>query len=245
MLSNKAVKDIQSLRDKKRRDEAGQFVAEGPKIVAEMITAAPGAIVCVYALQQWVAANQGLAANVPVTVIDERTLERISHLQTPNLVLALMRQFPAVPPTVTSGWALYLDTVQDPGNMGTIIRLADWFAINHIVCSTGCADVYNPKVVQSTMASLARVNIWTDAGGDWLHAQQVPVFAAALDGRSLYEQEKPKAGILIIGNESKGIRAEYLSLATHAVTIPRLGQAESLNAAVATGILLSHLVGAP
>ncbi|RYY86071.1 MAG: RNA methyltransferase, partial [Chitinophagaceae bacterium] len=144
----------------------------------------------------------------------------------------------------TGGWTLYLDTIQDPGNLGTIIRIADWFGIPDVVCSTGCAELFNPKVVQSTMASLARVNVWYDGAGDWLPAQQVPVLAAALDGVSLYEYQNNAGGILLIGNESKGLRPELLERATEKITIPRLGGAESLNAAVATGIIVSHLVAA-
>lgn len=243
MLSNKVVKDIQSLRDKKRRDEAGLFIAEGPKIVAEMIAAAPRQVVGVYGLPGWVSEHKALLKQVSATEVDERMLERISHLQTPNQVLVLMRHFASQRPPVRNNWVLYLDTIQDPGNLGTIIRLADWFAIPHIVCSLGCADVYNGKVVQSTMASLARVNIWTDVHGNWLADQSAPVFAASLDGASLYKIDAPSEGILLIGNESKGLRPELLDRATQRITIPRKGRAESLNAAVATGIILSHLVG--
>lgn len=240
MLSNQAVKDIQSLRDKKQRDETGLFLAEGPKIVAEMILAAPGHIEAVYALEGWANANK--ERKLPLTVVDEKMLQRLSHLQTPNGVIALMRRFPSVAPNVQNGWVLYLDAVQDPGNMGTIIRLADWFAVPHLVCTPGCADPYNSKVVQSTMASLARVNIWMDSSGDWLRQQTLPFFAAALEGQNLYALKAPAAGILMIGNESKGLNPELMAQATHKITIPRRGGAESLNAAVATGIILSHLM---
>lgn len=241
MLSNKVVKDIQSLRDKKHRDQVRLFVAEGPKIVAEMIAAAPGRVEAVYATADWAEANNQILKGQNLTVVDERMLERLSHLQTPNKVLAVVQQFESLRPNVANHWVLYLDAIQDPGNLGTIIRLADWFAIPHIVCTPGCADPYNNKVVQSTMASLARVNIWTDTENSWLGQQDVPVFAAALNGESLYSVEKPPAGILLIGNESKGLKPELLASATQKVTIPRLGRAESLNAAVATGIILSHL----
>ena len=146
-MLNKSVKDIQSLRDKKHRDEAGLFVAEGPKIVAEMIAAARGHIEAVYALEEWATLNKTQVGDLSLTVVDSRTLERLSHLQTPNGVIALMRQFPSRMPEVRNNWVLYLDAIQDPGNMGTIIRLADWFAVPHIVCTPGCADPYNPKVV--------------------------------------------------------------------------------------------------
>lgn len=242
MLSNKVVKDIQSLSDKKHRDAARLFVAEGPKIVAEMIEAAASQVEAIYALPAWAEANASSVKGLPLTVVDEKMLQRLSHLQTPNQVLALMRQFPSQAPNAWNGWVLYLDTVQDPGNLGTIIRLADWFAIPHIVCTPGCADPYNNKVVQSTMASLARVNIWIDKDGSWLQNQSTPVWAAALNGASLYEVKAPASGILMIGNESKGLKPDLMERATQKITIPRKGHAESLNAAVATGIILSHIL---
>jgi RNA methyltransferase, TrmH family len=144
---------------------------------------------------------------------------------------------------LAKGFTLYLDTIQDPGNFGTIIRIADWFGISDVICSGGCADLYNPKVVQSTMASIARVNVYYDEDGLWLARHtDVPVFAAALEGRSVYSCNNVSRGILLIGNESKGIRKEWLSMAKEKITIPRIGAAESLNAAVATGIILSHMI---
>lgn len=235
MLSKKVLKDIQSLSLKKHRDETGLFVAEGPKVVEELMTVAPSHVEKVYALSSWTQGRQG------VEVISEAELERLSQLKTPHQVLAICRQFPSHRPA-TATFTLYLDTIQDPGNFGTIIRIADWFGIQNIVCSRGCADLYNAKVVQSTMASISRVNVYYDKDESWLNGQTVPVYAATLHGRSLHEFAKTETGILIIGNESKGIRSEWLSRATHPVTIPRRGEAESLNAAVATGILLSHLL---
>jgi len=173
-------------------------------------------------------------------LISEAELSRISQLQTPNQVLAVIRQFPSVEPP-SNVPVLYLDTIQDPGNLGTIIRIADWFGVNHIVCSRHCADLYNPKTVQSTMASIGRVNVFLDENENWLSLQNRPVFAATLHGSPLTPGMLLADGILLVGNESKGIRPEFISLATDQITIPRIGQAESLNAAVATGILLSHL----
>ncbi|MBS1656417.1 MAG: RNA methyltransferase, partial [Bacteroidetes bacterium] len=171
-------------------------------------------------------------------------LERISQLQTPNQVLAVISQFPAVKTIFAKGAiTLALDTIQDPGNMGTIIRIADWFGVKQIVCSKDSVDIYNPKVVQATMGSIARVKILYTDILDWIREQNgVRLYATALEGRNIMGMEKINEGIIVIGNESRGIQPGILDLANVKVTIPRTGMAESLNAAVATGIILSHLV---
>jgi TrmH family RNA methyltransferase len=234
MLSKKEIKDIQSLSHKKFRDELNWFIAEGPKIVGELIER-------VYAVKEWIQANQSSAQKVNFTEVNGVELERVSHLQTPNQAIAVVRKLPSKRPDASS-FTIYLDTIQDPGNFGTIVRIADWFGIKNVVCTSGCADLYNPKVVQSTMASIARVNVYYDENEEWLIQQKVPVYAATLNGVSLYEHSKVDQGILVIGNESKGISEEVLQYSTAQITIPKKGQAESLNAAVATGILLSHLL---
>jgi TrmH family RNA methyltransferase len=241
MLSKKEAKDIQSLGHKKYRDELKLFIAEGPKIVGELIELVPQKIEKVYATEEWITAHTVDNQKLQMVQVSESELARISQLQTPNQVLAVLTQFESGIPEAQS-FCLYLDTIQDPGNFGTILRIADWFGIREVVCSAGCADRYNPKVVQSTMASIARVNVYYDQEGAWLQQQQVPVFAATLNGKSLYDHTKVEKGVLVIGNESKGIRPEIQQLATEKITIPRRGKAESLNAAVATGIILSHLL---
>lgn len=241
MLSKKEIKDIQSLSHKKFQDELNLFVAEGPKIVGELIELIPGQIEKIYAVKDWIDSNASLVKKVTVVEVSPAELERISHLQTPNLVVATIKKFTATKIDASS-FTLYLDTIQDPGNFGTIVRIADWFGVKHIVCSKACADLYNPKVVQSTMASIARVNVFYDEDGNWLQEQTVPVYAASLNGTSLYDHSKTDNGVLVIGNESKGISKEIMECATEKITIPRKGEAESLNAAVATGIILSHLL---
>jgi TrmH family RNA methyltransferase len=238
MLSKKELKDIQSLSHKKNRDEAGLFVAEGPKIVSELLALLPQQIEKIYAVPGWQPAGP---ATIPVERLTEGELKKISGLQTPNEVIAIIRQQKSLRPS-GEDFTLYLDTVQDPGNLGTIIRTCDWFGVQQIVCSAGCADRYNPKVVQSTMASIARVNVYYDTESNWLGEQKGPVIAAALHGLPLSDFGKIRAGTLIIGNESKGISTEVMKQATQKLTIPRRGSAESLNAAVATGIILSHLL---
>ncbi|HEY0751559.1 MAG TPA: RNA methyltransferase [Chitinophagaceae bacterium] len=239
MLNKKVIKDIQSLSLKKSRESSGLFVAEGPKIVTEFIELKPGHVEAVFATQEWASLHSG-TQNMHIVKEDE--LERISHLQTPNQVIAVMKQFVSSEPVIRTGLAIYLDTIQDPGNLGTIIRIGDWFGIQDIICSSGCADKYNPKVVQSTMASLARVNVWYDLENMWLEKQSAPILAATLTGTSVYSYKLNGPAVLVIGNESRGIRKEIMDRVTNEITIPRKGEAESLNAAVAAGILLSHLI---
>ncbi|HWI90717.1 MAG TPA: RNA methyltransferase [Flavisolibacter sp.] len=241
MLSKKEIKDIQSLSHKKFRDELNLFVAEGPKNVAELIALVPQQIEKVYAVKSWLETNQLLMQYINFLEVSDSELERLSQLQAPNQVVALIKKLPAKKPD-TPPFTLYLDTIQDPGNFGTIVRIADWFGIKNIVCTPGCADLYNLKVVQSTMASIARVNVYYDEGRGWLREQNLPVYAATLQGTSLATHPKVDKGILIVGNESKGISKEILQHATEQITIPKIGEAESLNAAVATGIILSHLL---
>jgi len=241
MLSKNVIKDIQSLSHKKHRAETGLFIAEGPKVVNELLNAIPEQVKAVYAVESW-EKPEGLRSPINIENISSIELEKISGLQTPNQVLAVFRQFQPMEPVAGKGICLYLDTIQDPGNFGTIIRIADWFGIKDIICSKGCADMYNSKVVQATMASIARVNVWYDEDETWLSKQSASILAATLHGESIYNYKDSASGVLLIGNESKGVRPAFAEMATHQLTIPRFGEAESLNAAVATGIILSHLV---
>jgi RNA methyltransferase, TrmH family len=243
MLSKKEIKDIQSLGLKKWRAETGLFVAEGPKIVLELLEAVPGHVQKVLAVEEWVQSHRVQVRDIPLHVVSPDELQRVSGLQTANQVLAVLQQMESKEPVLEQRLCLYLDAIQDPGNFGTIIRIADWFGITEVVCHEGCADLYNPKVVQSTMASIARVNVWYDKDLAWIRRQQAPILAATLEGQPVYQRGVLKEGILLIGNESKGLQPALRALATEEVTIPRRGSAESLNAAVATGIILSHLVG--
>ena len=241
MLSKNEVKYIQSLCHKRQRDDDKVFVAEGPKLVQELVLANVD-ILHIYGLKHWIDTRE--THSFPVTEISPVELEKISQLQTPNQVLLIARQIlPVSEPVIKNQCILALDGIQDPGNMGTILRIADWFGIKQLVCSLDCVDIYNPKVVQSTMGSITRVQCWYTNLNEWLAGVEVPIYGALLNGKNVYEVEKMKEGILVIGNESKGIRSDVLSLITHPVTIPKKGSAESLNAAVATGIILSHLLG--
>ena len=260
------VKYIQSLSHKKLRDEEGVFVAEGPKIINELLSAGNIEPVEIFAVKEWVVSvgvkspvapsgaqppfskGEHKPANITldtqlVNIIEPSELDRISFLSTPNQVLGIFRKPAHVPMHLAGSVTLMADNIQDPGNLGTIIRCADWFGIKQIICSKDCADVYNPKTVQSTMGSIARVSVYYEDLGEVIKSHpSTHVYAATLAGKNIHEFKPLHHGIILMGNESKGINAELLKLAHEKITIPRIGEAESLNAAVATGIILSHLV---
>ena len=244
MLVKQKIKYIQTLGQKKFREEEGLFIAEGPKLVKELLEADAASVKEVYALQDWIDENKKSLNKTVIIAISEIELERISQLTTPNKVLAIVQQYETDKiVSAKDNITLVLDDVQDPGNLGTIIRIADWFGVRQIVCSNNSADMYNPKVVQSTMGSIARVKVFYPQLEEWLADQKnINIYAASLDGEDVTTINKIREGIIIIGNESKGISPSILTLAANKITIPRIGEAESLNAAVAAGIILSHIV---
>lgn len=243
MLSKSRLKYIQTLGQKKFRLQEGCFLAEGPKLVSDILTEKRAAVLEIFALEDWIHSNASLIAATKYSIVTEQELEKISQLNTPNQVIALVKQFGNTVPDRADGLILALDNIQDPGNLGTIIRIADWFGISQIICSEGTAESYNPKVVQATMGSIARVGVFYTDLENWLSAQTSSrIYAAVLDGQDIRKMNPLKTGILLIGNESKGISPALLALANHRITIPQKGRAESLNAAVAAGIILSHLV---
>jgi TrmH family RNA methyltransferase len=168
-------------------------------------------------------------------------LGRMSQMQTPHQVIALAEKESFLKPIpFNETFSLLLDGIQDPGNLGTIIRTADWFGIQQILVSDDTAGFYNPKVLQSTMGSCFRVRVESVLLEEVLTASSLPVYGAVLNGSSMYETKMESTGFLVIGNESKGIGAQLTKYITHPIKIPKFGHAESLNAAVATGIILSH-----
>ncbi len=244
MLSKSTIKYIQSLADKKARTEANCFIAEGPKIVETLIELDDSGVKHVYALYEWIELHKILLEKrkIKVDVITEIELEKISQLKTPNQVVAIVQQFEMLDSRVfNNGLYLMLDGIQDPGNMGTIIRTADWFGVSGIICSEDCVDIYNPKVVQSSMASIANIKVWY---GNLINVLKknsaLNVYGAVLNGEDIRAAKLTENAIIVIGNESKGIRENLLSYIDHPITIPKFGKAESLNAAVATGILFSY-----
>jgi TrmH family RNA methyltransferase len=242
MISKSRLKYIQSLGQKKHRDDEGVFMAEGPKLVQELLQNTKVELLELYALNEWKQSNQNILTGITINEINETELSRISQLKTPNQVVGVFKQFKKASPEITGRISLVLDTVQDPGNLGTIIRTADWFGISQVICSPECADIYNPKVVQATMGSISRVKVFYTELEEWLKQQTIKIYGALLDGTDIREMRRLKEGLIIIGNESKGIDKNLLPHINERITIPKTGQAESLNAAVATGIILSHLV---
>jgi len=244
MLSKSKLKYIQSLGQKKFRQQEGKFIAEGPKLVNDLLEMKSSSIQEIFALKEWIEDNKKIADSYQVVEITTIELEKISQLSSPNQVVAVVKQF-AIDENieVKDKITLVLDNIQDPGNMGTIIRIADWYGVDQIVCNTQSADMYNPKVIQSTMGSIARVKVFYTELSNWLVKQNtIPIYAAMLNGDDVTVMQKIKEGIIVIGNESKGISDDVLKLISKKITIPQKGKAESLNAAVATGIILSHLI---
>lgn len=234
MLSKNQIKLITSLHQKKFRDEHKLFIAEGLKTVMELLDSS---------LQlHELFTTEPLNCDAKQTIISENELKKISTLKTPNRVLGVFR-IPKSKPIETRGLIVVLDDIRDPGNLGTIIRLCDWFGIKDLVCSKTSADCYNPKVIQSTMGSIVRVNISYLDLVNFLKTTELPKLGTFMDGQNVYNVKLPNTGILILGNEANGISKEIENLLDSKIAIPRFGnlqQTESLNVATATAIFLSE-----
>lgn len=238
MITKSQVKHIQSLADKKCRIESGQFAVEGEKLIHEVLSSS-FTVHAIYAIPSWIETHQNEPKinGIAVHSLTPSEMARISFLKTPSPVLAVVG-LPTHSHASPSKQALLLDTLQDPGNLGTIIRIADWYGISSIYLFGACADPWQPKCIQSTMGSFLRVNITSlNNINDVLELPFSNRFAATLNGQPPNDAFIHQPGLLMIGNESKGLDAHLQALCTHPITLPRVGGAESLNAAVATGIL--------
>ncbi|MCB0387929.1 MAG: RNA methyltransferase [Winogradskyella sp.] len=235
MLSKSQIKTITSLKQKKYRLQQGLFVAEGVKTINELLASQ-------FSLQQLYTTNSfKIDANLE-TVVSENELKKISFLKTPNTALAIFK-IPEPKAINTNQLLVALDNVRDPGNLGTIIRLCDWFGITDLVCNQETVDCYNPKVVQATMGSITRVNVSYLNLTDFLKTTHMPIFGAFMEGDNIYKSQLPNKGILVLGNEANGISREIEQVITTKISIPRFGQlqsTESLNVATAAAILLSE-----
>ena len=244
MISKNKIKYIRSLELKKNRNKEGKFVAEGFKVVDDLLALQPADLIV--ATQEWLHGKH-FAAQTEVIEVTEEELKKVSFLQHPQQVLAVFKQATSGDYSInTNELNLALDGVQDPGNLGTIIRIADWFGITHIYCSQDTADVYNPKVVQATMGSIARVKV---EYGDLLGLVEslpndVPVYGTLLDGDSIYQQTLENRGLIVMGNEGKGISPALAKKVNHKLLIPNFPEgratADSLNVAIATAITCSE-----
>jgi TrmH family RNA methyltransferase len=213
-------------------------------MVLELISSFPERIVRIFATNLWIQEHGQIVKNLTdIQIVEPFELQKLSSLKTPNEVLALVSAKHTDDfNTLSDGVTVVLDQLQDPGNMGTIIRSCDWFGIKNIVCSLDTVDAYAPKVVQSSMGSIMRLNIfYKDLPDFFFQHKEIPIYSAELSGESVFDVSFQNPSILVIGNESKGVSDEVSKFATKKVMIPRIGNAESLNAAVASSIILSMM----
>ena len=242
-ISKEQIKQISQFKMKKYRQLHRQFVAEGNKVVTE-VKHSPLSIKHIIATNSWLQKynNEAWEGN-DMILVDEREMKKLSSQKQPEGILAVVNMPELdINEISNSDWVIVLDDIRDPGNLGTIIRLADWYGISEIVCSPTTVDVYNPKVVQSTMGSIARVRVHQCELNEFLSSQTRLIIGADLAGEPVQQIETNEPAILIIGSESHGLSKAVKEHVNQLVTIPRIGQAESLNAAMACGIILSHLV---
>ncbi|MBP5546461.1 MAG: RNA methyltransferase [Bacteroidales bacterium] len=244
MISKNKLKELAAYRLQKRCDEEAVFVVEGPKMAAEAL-ASGFDIRVVCATAEWLSAHPDSTVATETYEVSPAEMERLSNFKTPNQVwMLLSRPDHSALITHHSSLTLALDPIQDPGNLGTMLRTADWFGIRHVVCSRDTVDCYNPKVVQSSMGAVFRTQVDYVDLPQWLADCGMPVYGASLQGEPLSTLHSPLSTqkVLLIGNESRGISAEAMAHVTDPVLIPNIGgTAESLNATVAAGILMHWL----
>ena len=252
MISKNRLKYVRSLEMKKYRKAEGVFVAEGHKLVGDLLDV----FECKYlaAISEWLSANAAWVerqrrSGVEVDEVTDEELKRASFQETPQQVLAVFKQLTYevdVNEVARKQLCLVLDDVQNPGNLGTIVRLADWFGIEHIFCSKGCADIYNPKTVQATMGGIARVQVHEADLPELLSRldKDIPVYGTFLDGENIYGRELENRGLIVMGNEGKGVSKEVAAFVTERLYIPNYPEgretSESLNVAIATAIVCAE-----
>jgi TrmH family RNA methyltransferase len=237
MVSKNQIKLISSLHQKKHRQTHQLFIAEGIKGIQELLDAH-------FELEHLYTTQtdfETVASNLK-TLVTDTDLKKMSALASPNTCLAVFKM-PEVKAINSSGLIVALDDIRDPGNLGTILRLCDWFGIQQLVCSKETVDVYNPKVVQATMGSIARVNVTYVDLNDFITKSKLAVFGTFMDGENIYTTNLPQEGIIVMGNEANGISSDLEKIIKNRLTIPRFGtlqKTESLNVATATAIALSE-----
>ncbi|WP_027421225.1 TrmH family RNA methyltransferase [Crocinitomix catalasitica] len=242
-ISKNEIKLVKSLQLKKYRESLGLFVVEGIKLTEELFGQSKYTIDRIFCTNDYAA---DLPENVPFERINEKDLERISGLKQPNKILAVVQSQPQNDAIDFEDTILILDDIKDPGNLGTILRTADWFGIKQIVASSNSVDLYNPKVIQSSMGAIYRINFSRMELADVLNdlsQHEFEILGAELNGTNLYEKKFETKTALVMGSESHGISDELKSRLTASITIPKFGETESLNVAMATGIILSQMRG--
>lgn len=249
-LTKTELTRLRDLRDKKHREAAGLFVIEGKKVVGELL-AANFPLLEIYATAGWSEVERDLRARLEpvrrpgstITRVTDDDMQRISHFPTPSSVLAVGRinRVPLAAGTLDHGLTLALDGIQDPGNVGTLLRLADWFALDRVLLSPDSADLFSQKVINASMGSFARVTVHTAPLTEALAGVKVPVLGCALAGDSVHTLKPHRDAVIIVGSEGRGITEAVRPFVTYYVTIPKFGGAESLNAAVAAAIVCDNL----
>jgi RNA methyltransferase, TrmH family len=240
MLSKSAIKFIKSLQVKKYRKQEQCFVVEGAKSVLELLSS-DFEVITIYGTSSFLDSLQ-LSSPIEVEEVSEKELEAAGEFQSNSTALAIARMKPNIALSVQPDeFALVLDDIRDPGNLGTIIRTADWYGVSKVIVSEETADFYNSKVITSTMGSFTRVSIFYTDLFLYLSALSAPIYGAFLEGEDVHKKKFSKGGFLVIGNESHGISKDLEKLITEKVTIPRFGNAESLNAAIATAVILDNI----
>ena len=243
MVTKPKAKFIKSLQLKKYRKQSQSFLVEGAKNVQEILNS-DYEVSILMATPSFLEAHTSIIDQKAkeVIVVSEKELSALGTFKANNAALAVGHIKQVATPQIAAGdYALVLDDVRDPGNLGTIIRIADWYGIQHIVASETTADVYNPKVLNASMGSFTRVSVFYTALPDFLTAQPLPVFGATMEGIPVREADFSKGGLLVMGNEANGISDTVGQAVQTQVTIPRYGGAESLNVAIATAVICEHL----
>lgn len=235
MISRADIKQIRSLQQKKFRDQLNLFVIEGRKMLDEALTHAPQSIKTIYTTDTSFIQSSELEN---IELISDKELKQISSLKTPQPFLAVC--YKRNMERIESPLEIVLDSIQDPGNMGTILRLAAWFGVKRITVSKQTVDIYNPKVIQASMGAIFTLSIISESLENYLAETDKPIFGAYMDGQNIYHKSLPKEAILLMGNEGNGISSSLEPLVDDKITIPKFGTGESLNVAMATGILLSE-----
>lgn len=252
MVSNTNIRLVASLRSGKQRQKSDLYIVEGDKLVSEYITGSRS-IRYLFATSPFLSSlsAEKISTIEKVTEVTEKELKQLSSLTTPNSAVALAKKKKQIYESTIPGGrlTLALDNIRDPGNMGTILRLAAWYGIEYVICSPGCVDIYNPKVVQATMGALMHVTVISHPLVKFLQDaadSHTPVMASTLDGRAIYNEKLPLSAVVILGNESRGLSPELTPYITDRITIPLYGRGgagiESLNVATAAAIIISEFM---